>query len=368
MTRREFTKLASSAAIAAGASLPACGPTSTVLRPDTLLDHPLDGAPLRDALLAHAALAPSSHNTQPWRVHVESPTRWIVGPDPLRQLTAVDPEARELVLSVGAFLESLVTAANALGIATDVEVVGTARTGSGMMAVNLTPSRPGNSADLERIRTRRTIRDGLRPDPIRSADVAALLATSGVHSVFFPSGSREARWLVDSELAAFTQQTWRDDAQKELSRWFRFSEADVEKHRDGLTLASMQVGGLAGWFAAHFMDAGSVMGKSFREKGIASASRQVASCGGWLVVTAPDESVPALLDAGRRFARVAIGLRERKLAAPPMSQTMEEEPWKRQLVKELGLPGIPTFVLRVGYVDDYPDPVSPRRALPSFVT
>ena len=100
MTRREFTKLASSAAIAAGASLPACGPTSTVLRPDTLLDHPLDGAPLRDALLAHAALAPSSHNTQPWRVHVESPTRWIVGPDPLRQLTAVDPEARELVLSV----------------------------------------------------------------------------------------------------------------------------------------------------------------------------------------------------------------------------------------------------------------------------
>jgi hypothetical protein len=78
--------------------------------------------------------------------------------------------------------------------------------------------------------------------------------------------------------------------------------------------------------------------------------------------------VPALLGAGRRFERMALSLRERSIAAQPMSQALEEAPWRDTLAGELGLPGAVQFVVRVGYVDHYPEPVSPRRPLAAFVT
>ncbi len=60
-------------------------------------------------------------------------------------------------------------------------------------------------------------------------------------------------------------------------------------------------------------------------------------------------------------------LRERGIAAHPMSQMLEEDPWRGELAAQLGLTGVPQFVLRLGYVDDYPDPVTPRRPVSWFV-
>lgn len=58
---------------------------------------------------------------------------------------------------------------------------------------------------------------------------------------------------------------------------------------------------------------------------------------------------------------------ERTIAAHPMSQALEEAPWRDGLAAALGLPRPIQFLVRVGYVDRYPEPVSPRRALASFV-
>jgi hypothetical protein len=65
---------------------------------------------------------------------------------------------------------------------------------------------------------------------------------------------------------------------------------------------------------------------------------------------------------------VALLLRERSIAAQPMSQALEEGPWHDDLAATLGLPHPIQFLVRVGYVDRYPEPVSPRRSLASFVT
>src|SRR5690606_21052248 len=57
--------------------------------------------PVLSACLAAAVLAPSVHNTQPWRFEVQ-PTAVEVYADYSRQLTVADPTGRELILSVGA--------------------------------------------------------------------------------------------------------------------------------------------------------------------------------------------------------------------------------------------------------------------------
>jgi hypothetical protein len=51
-----------------------------------------------------------------------------------------------------------------------------------------------------------------------------------------------------------------------------------------------------------------------------------------------------------------------------MSQMLEEDPWRRTLARDLGLEGATQFVLRVGYVESYADPVSPRRPVGAFTT
>jgi hypothetical protein len=38
-----------------------------------------------------------------------------------------------------------------------------------------------------------------------------------------------------------------------------------------------------------------------------------------------------------------------------MAQMIEEDPWKKQVTKELGLTGEVQWILRMGYLKSYPD-------------
>src|SRR5215510_16446663 len=104
-------------------------------------------------ILYYASLAPSGHNAQPWQVRLGEGQHWI-GTDSARWLPKVDPTNREVTLSVGAFVENLITAAPAHGFVADYEVVGT-RPATDLLRVVLRPVAQ-HDASLERIRARRT--------------------------------------------------------------------------------------------------------------------------------------------------------------------------------------------------------------------
>jgi hypothetical protein len=321
----------------------------------------------RERILAAAARAPSTHNSQPWHVRIIAPDAWSVGGDGSRRLPAVDPGDRELALSLGAFLECLVTAAAALGFEAQLADA-RSEIASDLVRVTLsrTPSGPRGLEPLDRISRRRTLRKGYSSSPLSPADLGSLALGPGAH--WFPRGTKEADWLADAAVQSFQGQTWRDPAQAELAQWIRFSRGNADRTADGLTPDTMEVGGLAGFYMRHFMDAGSVTGKSFRDAGVDAVRAQAREGAGWLVLDAPDESTPSLLDAGRAFARRALVLRERRLAAHPMSQVLEEEPWREAISRSLGLAGRAQFVVRIGYVDRYPEPVSLRRPVTAFAS
>lgn len=71
------------------------------------------------ALVAYAAMAPSSHNTQPWRFHVAD-DRVDLFADFGRWLRVADDDRRELFLSIGCALENLLVAAEHFGYAHEV--------------------------------------------------------------------------------------------------------------------------------------------------------------------------------------------------------------------------------------------------------
>jgi hypothetical protein len=94
---------------------------------------------------------------------------------------------------------------------------------------------------------------------------------------------------------------------------------------------------------------------------------RVAQGGGWLVQTG-EASVSSLIETGRKFQRMWLKLRERGIAIHPMTQVLEETPRTEDVAKELGVDGTPQFILRIGYVKTYPDPVSPRMPVAWFTS
>ena len=319
----------------------------------------------RAEILRYASLAPSGHNAQPWRVTVEEPDRWTLALDPERLLPEVDPERREAMLSLGHFVENLVLAAGSMGLKADVEVLAEERRNHEVARIHLTAGTPTDDP-LRRLSLRRTLRSGYSPEELSRPDVDALLGPLDGAGTYVPRGSRAADWIEEAEVEAMRKQTWHDPSQQELSHWVHLDRSRARRRQDGLTPETME----ASWFARQymylFMDEDTVMTEGFREKGIEAVDQQVHEGAGWIVVTSPDDRPASLLEVGRRTQRMWLRCRERDIAVHPMSQVLEEAPWRHRAADALGLDREPQYLLRVGYVGDYPEPVSMRRPVEDF--
>ena len=71
-------------------------------------------------LVRYAVLAPSSHNTQPWRFHIAA-DRIDLFLDESRWLKVADADQRELHISLGCALENLLVAAEHFGLGPQTE-------------------------------------------------------------------------------------------------------------------------------------------------------------------------------------------------------------------------------------------------------
>lgn len=326
--------------------------------------RPLESNEVR--ILHYASLAPSGHNTQPWSVRVVKKHEWIVGADPARRLPVVDPENRELLLSIGAFAENLATAAAALGYEPHMEVIADSPWSTDLIRVILKPAK-AVPYPLERIEARRTVKRGLQNRELRARDVHALSNPLNGRLFYFPRGTSHAECLEEGTVDCFRLQSQKDAAQKELASWLRFRDRTARKHRDGLTPENMEMSGFSGWYVRHFMDPEDALKESFRKRGTASTQELASQGGGWFVVTSPGSSVRDVIETGRGFERMALLAREHGVAIHPMTQLLEEPEGRRRIAEHHCETMVPQFVLRVGYVDPYPAPVSLRRPVSRFL-
>lgn len=370
LNRREFigTGLtAGTLALASGALLGAC---SSIQRADSPVRGDLKGVAGLNAdavdILHHAAMAPSGHNSQPWAVTVNAPLDWTIGLDPARRLPVVDPDGRESLLSIGAFVENLVLAAGVRGYEADMEIPAGGQADADILRVRLQKG-PVRAYPLKRLALRRTVKHGHRPAELRAETVRALTEPLNGRVFYFPRSSSHARCIAEGTAAAFAEQTRRDAAQKELAAWTRFSRTAAAVHRDGLTPEGMEITGLAGFYVRTFMKPADVMGGTWRERGIDMTRQMTGEGAGWLIITSAGSRAADIIDTGRRFQRMALLAREHDVAIHPMTQMLEEEKWRRRIAAEHHADMIPQFILRVGYLDRYPAPVSLRRPVSGFV-
>jgi len=369
MKRRNFLVVAASSIVVAGATYYLLSDKRNFERKDgkqTALEKiPL----LRDerAILLLASLAPSGHNTQPWLIKYIEPYHWIICNDKTRWLSGVDPTQRETILSIGAFTQTLEYAAANAGYNCSFSLLAATNQDENIMGVKLTKASGVVGFDINKIKNRRTVRSNYLNDGLRKEDAAYLFSDEKDFFNFIQSGSKEYAYLNEQTIEANKIQSYRDAAEKELSDWIRFSSKDAQKNMDGLTTASMEIEGVSGFVVRNFYNKNSVMKNSFRDKNVDSVIKQVAQSAGWLLITSKDNAVATLLETGKRMQRLFLKVRNKGIAIHPMTQILEEASTQKNINQSIGISDNIQFILRMGYLKNYPEPVSLRRPVDWFV-
>src|SRR5215469_12513080 len=203
---------------------PAAGQRPGLPDPGTLASDGTDTALTR--LAAYATLAPSPHNTQPWRFLVAGGSLTI-SPDASRALAVADPHRRAMTISLGCSAMSVLVAAAAsgLGMTVDVGAEGVVRLGVA-----------GAGADHELARlfpaliSRVTDKRGYPPEAIEPPRLP-LPRAIGVH---YAADAKARNYLADLHREAVGELARTGSFASELASWLRADPADPR--RDGMTV------------------------------------------------------------------------------------------------------------------------------------
>ncbi|MET9634309.1 nitroreductase [Lentzea sp. NPDC006480] len=304
-----------------------------------------------ESALAAASLAPSVHNTQPWRFRVRR-DRIELHPDPSRTLAATDPEERELRLSCGAALFNLRLALQSTGVRPLVSML-PGHDAPGALAV----VRRGGTikideehrALLEAVPRRRTNRrpflDGVIDPRQRNALVrAAELERSWLHVVVTPEQRAQLKRFVQQ---AHEIQLGDEAVQAEL--------AAFTGHRPGATdgippaSAGVRPEMQDEWTFRDFQGPERHPGKDYESDPLV------------MVLCSFYDGALGDLQAGQAMQRVLLTATTHGLSASFLSQPVEVRRVREDLRRALGGLLVPQTVLRVGF--STPVPATPRRSV-----
>ncbi len=314
----------------------------------------------------YASLAPSGHNTQPWLVILNDNNEFEITVREEAILPAVDPVRRETYLSLGAFLENLMIASGFYGYELNYDVVA-----SNTMELNAIKGRfyksDSKTALLELITKRRTIREPFLNKPLKVEAVDECLSVYP-NCTYYPSSEHKAAFISRLTYEANVAQVNREEAQRELAKWIHWSNKEADKYKCGLTPACLGITGIPAFVVKNTYTEKSVMSSGFKKQTLKIVREQTNKNGGWVVITSDSDSPKDLIQTGRQFQKLFLKFTEKEIAVHPMTQILEEEPYKKEIAGLLRINNPVQFILRVGYLGkNFPEPVSLRRSVDSFL-
>jgi nitroreductase len=313
-------------------------------------------------LIEAAAAAASSHNTQPWRFHVDADhARIAIRPDRSRRCPVVDPDDHHLWASLGCASENLAAAAASHGLRAHIAHV--PGTDGGYLRATMAMDGVPEPALAQAIRARqctRALYDGRQP----STDVIDALAD---HSCSARGGiiviTDPRRMQVVADYVASGDRVQLADAAfvDELLHWVRFTKAEAERTRDGLWSRACGRPAVPRWLVKALRRVVFAPGTQ-----VALDRSHIRSSAGIAVFTSHEDAIGSWIDAGRRYERFALDATMRGLSHAFVNPPIEVPTLRTQFAHWLGLGrGRVDFIVRFGYGP--PMPRSLRRPVDDIV-
>jgi len=337
MDRRHFIRVAGGGVVfAATATTAGCSQTmpAAAIAP---WQGPGEETDLRRWILGYAILAPHSHNLQSWLVDLDTPDQIGLRCDLGRLLPETDPFSRQIMMSHGTFLELLDIAARERGQRAEITLFP-----EGAFAADKIDQRPvarirlvpdasiGRDplfAQILRRRTNRSLYDLKRPPPAEAWQAIADAVKPNPLRFGFVSVDRADTMARHRAIAA---EAWRIElntprAMLESYKVLRVGSAEIEKHRDGLTILDPMVVLLnrAGLFDRSRAPAPDDYATTSQ---ISDFGKKLDSTPAFLWMVTEDNHRATQVDAGRAYARVQLAATAHGLAMQPMQQALQEYP------------------------------------------
>ena len=302
-------------------------------------------------LIEQAVKAPSGHNTQPWIFRI-SETEIDICPDYSRALPVVDPDNRELFVSLGCTAENLCIAASHKGYRTTVTVAE-----DGTICIRLdrqsdvTPS--PLFAQIALRQTNRRVYDGRI---IPAADIDQLRAVEvapSVHVHFYERGTPAFNAIAELIYRGNSLQMQDDAFKAELRSWMRYNKKHRDAQYDGLSYDVFGAPNLPRFISENVI-AGALNERSQNR----DDRKKIASASHLILLTTRNNVVEQWVALGRTLERLLLTSTAIGLAHAYLNPPNELPELAHELADTLDLPGeYPTILLRIGYAKRIPHSV-----------
>jgi len=301
-----------------------------------------------------ATLAPSVHNTQPWRLHLRH-DQLDVYVDRTRQLTVLDPTSRQMIISVGCAVMNARVSAAGDGVGIDVRHFPDSQRPDLLASLVATgDAADGSLAALDHvIELRQTNRRQFADDDVPPSVMQVLekAAEEEGASLFVVRDDDQRATVATLSQHADNVENLNPAYRAELRAW----TTDDPSRRDGVPgLAVPHVDGSA---------EDDVPIRDFDTRGTGGLPSVTHSSKDQCLVLLCTNADKAAdwLRAGEALERVLLEITRHGFSASPLTQVTEVPSARAQLRSRLGLIGYPHVLLRIGRAPV--TPASRRRRL-----
>ena len=312
------------------------------------MNHSLAQNPDFLFLIEQAVKAPSGHNTQPWMFRIGE-TEIDICPDYSRALPVVDPDNRELFVSLGCAAENLCIAASHKGYRPTVTVAEDSTICIRLdRQADVTPS--PLFAQIALRQTNRRVYDGRM---IPAADIDRLQAIEIEHAVnihFYERGTPAFDAIAELIYRGNSVQMQDGAFKSELRSWMRYNKKHRDARHDGLSYDVFGAPNLPRFISENVI-AGALNERSQNR----SDRKKIASASHLILLTTRDNSVEQWVALGRTLERLLLTSTAMGIAHAYLNPPNELPELAHKLADTLGLPNEhPTILLRMGYAQRMP--------------
>lgn len=313
-------------------------------------------------LISYATLAPSGHNTQPWRFSIEANTIRIF-PDLTRRLPVVDPDDHALYISLGCALENLILAANNIGYDTEISYFPASQPQECLVVQIKEGFKAKNDRLFRAIQKRQSTRSSFDGRPIPQEHLRMLEDASSQEGIVLkliiqPKDIEPIiQFVKEGNHAQFNDKAF----VQELVSWIRFSKKEVEQHQDGLASNAMGSPSVPRWLGKIFFSLA-----ASPEKQASICEKTIRSSSALMIFIAQANNKTTWVKVGQSFERVALTATSLNIRMAHLNMPCEVVSVRAKLAEHLRLPDThPLLLLRIGYAE--PMPRSPRRAVKEVI-
>lgn len=302
-------------------------------------EFPDDGSDLEKLkfFARYAVLAPSGHNTQPWRFSTDGEAL-LLGADYKRRLPYSGVQANEPLVSLGACLQTLQLAAKGFGYEIDVEYT---LKNDLIAKISLGSKTTPDPSLIDAITSRSSNRHPYDLKPLSEKLLGSLVKTDVKRVSARILSAREDIEYMAKKTEEGTLRTFGDkEFRTELSKWVR---NNLTKQHDGMPGYTQGIPTPPSLLAKHMIKNINIS-KDQAKKDV----KRVLESPDLIILSVREDDEAALLDGGRLYAQICVLAQKNNLATSGTGASVVDPVARKEVEEKYHLPGRAIAVIRIG--------------------